>query len=132
MEHLYKVCPVCESQRIRALIKKGTCYCPKCDKKYVIQELGYEIPDRSAFQESGPYVICPACASHRFRSLSDRKGACICLKCSRTFLIRETPIDICFKCKRPIIDPLATGELLGNGKYKHRRCRRTEHNEEAA
>ena len=71
----------------------------------------------------GKYYVCPSCGSRRLKALTKRDSY-YCKKCNIKFLIGEEPMEFCFKCARPIIDPFAESELMGNGKRKHNRCRK--------
>jgi len=67
--------------------------------------------------------ICPECGSRRLRALTKRRSY-HCPKCKKNFSITEEAIDVCFRCDRPLVDPIEQGELMGNGKWKCKRCRR--------
>lgn len=67
--------------------------------------------------------ICPFCGSKRLRKLT-RMHFHYCPKCKTKFSIKEEQIVQCFRCDKDIINTDSEGELMGNGKYKCRRCRR--------
>jgi|GEM_PF-3944175 DNA-directed RNA polymerase subunit RPC12/RpoP len=72
----------------------------------------------------GKYYVCPSCGSRRLKALTKRDSY-YCKKCNIKFLIGEEPMEFCFKCARPIIDPFAESELMGNGKRRSAICGRT-------
>lgn len=67
--------------------------------------------------------VCPFCGSKRLQKLT-RIHLYYCPKCKTKFSIKEEQIVQCFRCDKDIIDTESEAELMGNGKYKCRRCRR--------
>ncbi|MFI5294340.1 MAG: hypothetical protein ACHQ0Y_04875 [Thermodesulfovibrionales bacterium] len=73
----YHVCPACGSHRLKALTRRGSYYCPKCDKKYLISEeridacfkCGRQLVDPAAEAElmgSGKFK-CRRCRTKKMR-----------------------------------------------------------------
>ena len=67
---------------------------------------------------------CPFCDSKRVTDFVTRKKCRACGKLY-TVTVKEVAAEICYKCGKRIEDP-AKRVLMGNGKTKHFRCKRTE------
>jgi transposase-like protein len=71
----------------------------------------------------GKAMRCPFCDSKRVTDYTTRRK---CRACGRlyTITVKEVVAEICYKCDKPIENP-AKQVVMGNGKIKHVRCRRT-------
>ena len=67
------------------------------------------------------FCRCPLCGSKRLKPL--RLSEFYCPRCREKFSIKSLPLDICYHCGKGIVDT-PDAVLMGNGKFKHSKCRR--------
>lgn len=67
--------------------------------------------------------VCPACGSKRIKTYKPGTRDFFCPRCEEVFYIEACRPEVCYRCERVIKD-LTRATLMGNGKYKHTRCRR--------
>jgi len=66
---------------------------------------------------------CPNCGSKRLKKLL-RMHMYFCPRCGTKIFMKQEAIEMCYKCERDIVDTDVDGVFMGNGRYKHKRCRK--------
>ena len=70
-------------------------------------------------------MFCPACRSKRFKGYRRGDDEFFCPACKMGFRVENFDVPSCYKCGH-LLDDYSKAVLMGSGKARHIRCRKTE------